>query len=87
MLKQLLLGLFAACLAGCAVNPTASLDASTAAIDRTCLTETGTRIQTKEGECSTVAGRSYSKRELDRTGAYTTGEALRMLDPSVTIGR
>ncbi len=88
MLKPLLLAVCAASVAaGCAVDRVASFNESTAAIDRTCLMETGTRIKAKDGECSAVVGRSYSKRELDRTGAFTTGEALLMLDPAVTLGR
>jgi hypothetical protein len=48
-----------------------------------CLT-TGTRISLKDGECANVPGRVYSKDDLDRTGATTVSEALRMLDPAMT---
>ena len=57
---------------------------------RDCVTETGSRIKMKEKEkrlCNGVAGRSYDKEDLDRTGALTIGEALERLDPSVQIRR
>ena len=45
--------------------------------------KTGSRIALKDGECVSAPGRSYSKDELDRTGAITVDEALRLLDPSL----
>lgn len=53
--------------------------------DRNCLRDTGSLIKPKPGQCLPVAGRSYSKEDIDRTGARTLGPALRDLDPSVTI--
>jgi hypothetical protein len=53
--------------------------------DRNCLRDTGSLIKPKPGQCLPVAGRSYSKQDIDRTGARTTAGALRELDPSVTI--
>jgi hypothetical protein len=88
MLKPILLG---ACLAltaaGCAVSPETRLAAQApkpTSLD--CLQSTGTRIKLGERECSAATGRSYSKDDLDRTGAATTAEALRRLDPSITRG-
>jgi hypothetical protein len=86
MLKSLIpLGVLAL-LAGCATTYQPHLtDASaqpTPLYSATCMT-TGTRIALKPGECANVPGRSFSKDELDRTGAPTTAEALRMLDPSL----
>lgn len=57
-----------------------------AVASRTCIRDTGTHIKRSKGECVPVAGSSYSQKDLQRTGAATTAEALRMLDPSVQIG-
>ena len=53
--------------------------------DRNCLRDTGSLIKPKPGQCLPVAGRSYSREDIDRTGARTLGPALKDLDPSVTI--
>lgn len=53
--------------------------------DRNCLRSTGSLIPPKPGECLPVPGRSYSQEDIRRTGALTTGDALRRLDPSVTV--
>jgi len=47
-----------------------------------CIKETGTRIKPKEGDC-VGPGRTYSRDELDRTGAFSAAEALRKLDPAL----
>jgi hypothetical protein len=49
-----------------------------------CLTQTGSRIAGNKTNCSAV-GRSYSSEDIDRTGATTAGDALQLMDPSVTI--
>lgn len=41
----------------------------------------------RSGEPCSAAGRSYSNEEIARTGATTTGEALRLLDPAITVHR
>jgi len=51
--------------------------------DRACVT--GTRIPSTE-PC-TSAGRVYSDKDIQTTGATTTGDALRLLDPSITVRR
>ncbi len=55
--------------------------------DGNCLRQTGSRITPrpdKQGrKCVNAPGRSYSKDDLDRTGATDVAEALRRLDPSV----
>lgn len=91
MVKSLL---FAACVLGsvlCASNIAAADDSKpaskpvkTAVPDRTCLRDTGSRIPPRPHECSGV-GHSYSEKDIDRTGKTTVGEALRLLDPAVTI--
>jgi ABC-type oligopeptide transport system substrate-binding subunit len=54
--------------------------------DRNCLRETGSRLirsDSKGRKCSIAAGRSYDRRDIDRTGALGLQEALRRLDPAV----
>lgn len=52
-----------------------------------CLTQTGTRIRTRDAKTGKVncqgPGRSYSRDELDRTGEVDLADALRRIDPSV----
>ena len=50
-----------------------------------CLTQTGSLMSTK-GKCNS-AGRSYSRDDIDRTGKTNLGDALRQLDPSITVHR
>jgi hypothetical protein len=52
---------------------------------RQCIRDTGSHIPPPKGQCLPVAGRSYSQEDIRRTGAITTGQALRMLDPSITV--
>jgi hypothetical protein len=54
--------------------------------DYNCLRSTGSRIRPKAGECLPVAGRAYRREDIERTGARNTADALRMLDPRITIG-
>jgi hypothetical protein len=88
MLKSLLIAAAASTvmLAGCATtaqdSDLAAVNPSVKKVPLNCL-QTGTRIQLKEGQCANVAGRSYSKEEIDRQGTFTIDEALRRLDPSV----
>jgi hypothetical protein len=49
-----------------------------------CLSQTGTRIPGDNTTCSAI-GRSYSSDDINRTGSTTAGEALRLLDPSITV--
>ncbi|MGH8157957.1 MAG: hypothetical protein ACREPQ_07545 [Rhodanobacter sp.] len=52
--------------------------------DRVCIRDTGSLIPAKKGQClQGVAGRSYSRQDLLNTGEMNTGQALRMLDPSI----
>ncbi|HKT30668.1 hypothetical protein [Dyella sp.] len=52
--------------------------------DRQCIRDTGSLIPAKKGECLPVAGRSYSKQDIDTTGETTLGPALEKLDPAIT---
>ncbi len=55
-----------------------------AAADSRCLRETGTRIKRRDGDgCLAAPGRSYSRDEIQRTGALNLGDALQKLEPSV----
>jgi hypothetical protein len=49
-----------------------------------CLSETGSRMAGNDANCSAI-GRSYSSDDINRTGSTTVGEALRLLDPSITV--
>lgn len=52
---------------------------------RNCIRDTGSHIPPPKGQCLPVAGNSYSQQDIQRTGANNVGQALQMLDPSVTI--
>ena len=67
-----------------AVNPKAT--ASALAQNHACLTETGSRISSENANCSAF-GRSYSSDDIRRTGATSADEALRLMDPSITVHR
>lgn len=55
--------------------------------DRNCLKETGSRLvprpDSKGRKCINATGRSYTKEDVDRTGAIDLKDALRRLDPAV----
>lgn len=50
-----------------------------------CIRDTGSHIPPQKGQCLPVAGRSYDRQDIQRTGATSIGQALQMLDPSVTV--
>ena len=55
-------------------------------MDNHCLRETGTRIVHKDkNACVNAAGKSYSNDDIRRTGATDIGDALQLLDPSITV--
>lgn len=49
-----------------------------------CLKETGSRLPPSEASCT--PGRSYSRSDIDATGATTAAGALRLMDPSISVG-
>ena len=53
--------------------------------DRQCIRDTGSLIPAKQGQCLPVAGRSYSKGDIDATGETRLGPALEKLDPAITV--
>ena len=67
-----------------AASPTPNTSASTAR-DSTCLTSTGTRLPVTANSRCTGIGRSYSGENIGATGKTQAGQALSMLDPSITV--
>lgn len=61
------------------------------AADAFCLRETGTHLRAitakprhqRAVECAGAPGRSYSREDIQRSGAMNTADALRLLDPSI----
>ena len=74
-------------LAACAAN-TASVKpvAATPALGQNpaCAPQSSSRIDAGPTNCPGF-GRSYSSDDITRTGATTTGDALRLLDPAITV--
>ena len=89
MLKKILLG---ACLvlplAAC-TTPSATREppksAALAPVGTAgCVADTATRIPMTQGDCAGF-GRIYTQEDLLRTGAADTGQALRLLDPALSV--
>jgi len=76
-----------AALFGCAStaeNAKSKPAVSAAAVkDPTCLTATGSLIA-DTSKCRGF-GRSYSTEDIQRTGSNSAGDALALLDPSITV--
>lgn len=61
--------------------------------DRYCLRDTGSHLSShlyaksrdarKYDDCVNANGRVYTRADIERTGAFTTADALRRLDPSI----
>lgn len=49
--------------------------------DPNCLTQTGSRVQARGKSACVGHGRSYDRKDLERTGETDVGQALRKLDP------
>ncbi len=72
-------------IAACAATtPGAKPQAAAVAQNPTCLKQTGSRLPAGDAGCKGT-GYSYSSDDINRTGETTAGDALRQLDPSVTI--
>jgi uncharacterized lipoprotein YajG len=87
MKRFLVVTIAAGILAGCATAPQNSAPGAgppKSAQDAVCLKDTGSRISANGKDCSAI-GRSYSSEDISRTGATTTGGALQLLDPSITV--
>ncbi|HVR80507.1 MAG TPA: hypothetical protein VHF02_00205 [Luteimonas sp.] len=65
--------------------------ANDASVKPFCLHETGSlitasqnrRLAEADKKCAPVAGRSYSRRDIELTGAIDLADALRHLDPAI----
>jgi uncharacterized lipoprotein len=86
MSKKLVFGAcLALLLAACSSAPPKPDQASANAPPVGCVSSnTATRLPPKPTDC-TAFGSTYTKQDLDRTGQPYVGDALRMLDPSVTV--
>ena len=58
--------------------------------DSFCMRETGSHLRAitnehnkRAVECAKGPGRAYTREDIERTGATTTADALRRLDPSI----
>ena len=81
--------LFAACfllaLGGCATTPSAPPAAkASATAPAGCVGATATRLPVNPGECAGF-GHTWTQSDLDKTGATTVGDALRYIDPTLTV--
>jgi hypothetical protein len=90
MLKTSLLGAGVIILAACASNPAAAPRTATASAQGSsgpragCLNKSATRLPSPMEDC-TAFGHSLSADALKSTGGPTTQDALRLLDPTVTV--
>ena len=76
-------------LAGCAaaVDTRGNAAKSAAvAVDPACLHQTASRIPVSGANCSAM-GRTYTNEDIMRTGQTSVGDALALLDPSITVHR
>jgi hypothetical protein len=85
MLKKLVPGATLLLLAACASTPPPPQSAAAQVTPPTgCVSDTATRLPVRPGDCAGV-GSTYSKQQMDNTGQPYVGDALRMLDPSVSV--
>jgi hypothetical protein len=76
---------------GCSGTPQPRPDTRAAAATRDdrparpCSPATASRIPAEPGACSPSPGRTYSQTEMEQTGQTNVGDALQMLDPSITV--
>ena len=84
----LLTALFAGLtLSGCASSPphpTAANVGGPPATALPCPDSSDNRLPPDRGYCK-VTGRSYTHDDISRTGATNVGDALQLLDPSITV--
>lgn len=74
-------------------STTSSAIADRDAADRFCLRDTGSHLTShlysksqdgrKYTDCVNASGRVYTRDDIERTGAITTADALKKLDPSI----
>jgi hypothetical protein len=66
-----------------APRPDAKTTAATAT-NPPCRQDTASRIPMRPGECAATPGRTYTDQDMQRTGQTNVGDALQLLDPSIT---
>jgi hypothetical protein len=71
-------------------SATVALTPQEKAADAFCLRQTGSHLKSMTNDrndsavqCANEPGRSYSREDIQRTGATNTADALRRLDPSI----
>jgi hypothetical protein len=89
MLKKILLGAclvvpLAACTTPSATREPPKSAALAPAPTPGCVADTATRLPVKEGDCAGF-GRTYTQQDIQRTGQPDTAQALRLLNPSLTV--
>jgi hypothetical protein len=91
MCKKFLIGAgLSLCVAACASAPstpgaaTSKAPAAANLPPAGCVSGTATRIPTSPRECAAF-GRVWTDEDIKTTGATDSGQALRLLDPSVTV--
>jgi hypothetical protein len=78
------------CLAACASIPSSSGAATSGAAAASnvapvgCVSDTATRIPMSLDECAAF-GRAWTGQDIKTTGATNAAQALRLLDPSITV--
>ena len=80
-------GVLALCVAACATSPSASqskLTAGQAEPPAGCVADTATRIPVQPSDCWAF-GRTWTGQDVKSTGATDAAQALRQLDPTVTV--
>jgi hypothetical protein len=70
---------------GCATPNSPPPNTAGRPLSSSCLTSTGSNIPAGPGRDCIATGRSYSQTDIEQTGKTTVAEALRNLDPSLTI--
>ena len=66
-------------------QPAAQVHSVPGVDSRYCIRDTGSHIPPAKGKCLPVVGTTYTQQDLQRTGATNIGQALQMLDPSITV--
>jgi len=89
MLTKLLIGAFLVLPLAACTTPSATREppkSAWLALARTpgCVPDRATRIPVKEADCA-GSGRTYTPEDILRTGAADPGQALRLLDPALTV--
>jgi len=88
MFRTLLIcAVVSASVVGCSATPQPRPDTRAAAAATTppCSVPTASRLPARPDECSATPGRTYSQDDVQRTGQTNVGDALQLLDPSISV--